>query len=71
MLGNFFGQAGQYRVLESRTDEFMVDFIRYYQHIIGQADFRQPQKLLPVPNPANWIVRAAQDEQLDIFTITD
>ena len=56
---------------EAGADKFMVDFVCHYQHIIGQADFRQPQKLLPVPNPANWIVRAAQDEQLDIFTITD
>ena len=46
----------------------MVDFVCHYQHIIGQADFRQPQKLLPVPHPAYGIVRAAQDEQLDIFT---
>ena len=49
----------------------MVDFVCHYQHIIGQADFRQPQKLIPVPYPAYGIVRAAQDEQLDIFTITD
>ena len=56
---------------EAGADKFMVDFVCHYQHIIGQADFRQPQKLLPVPHPAYGIVRAAQDEQLDIFNITD